>query len=315
MNQQSGAGSVAARVAVWLPLVILGCVAVIGFCHVVTKTEERRSMKFVVSELGGVARVTDDHTPIARFLGWLGFSEFEHVPIEITLDNSLGSERDTETQPSTDDYRLILDCDVTDDDVKSIARLSSVVRLDLCNCGVTEKCVRDLLVLRKLERLNLSGTRIGLEGFKQLQRHPTLEALEVRYIGLDDSVVGSIVGFRSLKKLDIGFNSCSNEGILGILSRLPQLQWIGIDGQRISAESLKFLRSEFPLVTVSLNIDCDLNNAVAASSTRLSQNKIIPGVPVWNQFPTTRISVFEGRNDVSVKGKGFNTPQMRLPRQ
>lgn len=119
---------------------------------------------------------------------------------------------------------------VDDDALKQVARLKHLDCLALDGCTkVTNKGVRELTVLGKLNTLDLSGTKVTKEVIPSLKKMNGLSVLLIRNTGLDEGAIREILRIPTLILVD--FQNSGN----------------------LSKEQIDQIMLDFPTVTVAPN--------------------------------------------------------------
>ncbi len=115
---------------------------------------------------------------------------------------------------------------------------------------VTDLGVAKLGNLKKLRRLDLSGSEITPAALKTLARFPTLERLSLWNVkGLDDAAAAGFTSLQSVSSLDL-----SNTGIgdqsLAALAKLPNLRRLYVSDTAVTAGALDAFRAQRPSTVV-----------------------------------------------------------------
>ena len=95
----------------------------------------------------------------------------------------------------------LTNCNIDDEDLKSISKLSNLYKLNLNRTKVTDRGINELSVLSKLEYLNLYGTSITDSSINTLQQFPSLKKLYVWETAVDTLKMDSTPKIK--KDLDI----------------------------------------------------------------------------------------------------------------
>jgi len=116
---------------------------------------------------------------------------------------------------------------------------------------VTDLGVAKLASLKRLRRLDLSGSAITAAGLKSLSVLPRLERLSLwNAQALDDSTGASLRAFRGLNALDLS-NTAVGDGTMRELASLPRLQHLYLTDTRVTEAGLTEFRRRLPACTVS----------------------------------------------------------------
>jgi hypothetical protein len=95
----------------------------------------------------------------------------------------------------------LVNCGVTDEDLKTIGRLTHLYKLNLNRNEITDKGVENLSGLSKLEHLNLYGTSITEKSIPLLSDLPALQKLYVWETRIDSAALGGATSDK--KKLEL----------------------------------------------------------------------------------------------------------------
>jgi internalin A len=116
---------------------------------------------------------------------------------------------------------------------------------------VTDLGVAKLASLKRLRRLNLSGSSITSVGLKSLSALPSLERLSLwNAKGLNDSAGAVLRTFHSLAALDLS-STPVGDGVLRELATLPRLRNLYLTDTRVTAAGLAELHRRMPACVVS----------------------------------------------------------------
>lgn len=154
---------------------------------------------------------------------------------------------------------------VTDSDLKQIAALPKLARLDLAltrigdhglkNLGaaaglrelnlyyaeqITDEGVAGIKGLRELRILNLRGTKITDTTLEHLAGMTKLESLDIGFAQVGDSGLERLAGLENLRELTIGGNKLTDIGLLP-LRQLPRLAYLDIGGRQRTDSGLWFM--------------------------------------------------------------------------
>ena len=168
------------------------------------------------------------------------------------------------------------DLETSDEDVAPLHRLTELRCVQLQGKAVTDKCVTDLLRIKRLSGLILSNTSISPEGLSRLAKHKQLRALTLEGAGFDDEYIKQVKQFADLQHLQLVSTAVTDNGmesirfneelqLLGIydapgltdtglfpLAQLPKIRNITISEARISDHGVSALQDALP--------NCDVKN-------------------------------------------------------
>ncbi len=133
-------------------------------------------------------------------------------------------------------------CDVDDQDMRFLARLTNLKRLSLIHNPITDEGLQHLGSMRRLEELNLSATAVVGPGFSELKDIHNLEYLRVSNSNLRDVAMQHISRFRKLKCLEFLNTEVTYSGLM----KLTGLHWLNSIGtsRQISRDDMKRFRIE-----------------------------------------------------------------------
>jgi internalin A len=116
---------------------------------------------------------------------------------------------------------------------------------------ITDLGLAKLAKLKKLRRLDVSGSKITAEGLAALKGLPLLERLSLwNCPQLDDSAAAILVAVPSLTNLDLSYTS-AGDGALTRLAKLPRLTHLYLTDTRVTPEAIQSLRQTRPTLFVS----------------------------------------------------------------
>lgn len=161
---------------------------------------------------------------------------------------------------------------ITDLDLNTISLLSNLEELDLGvgvslghtgkpagsgNCRVTggiqisDLGVAKLAKLKKLRRLDISGSRVTSKGLESLKSLPQLERLIAwNCRGLDDSAAAVLRAMPSLTMLDLSYTP-AGDAALNQLKSLPRLKSLYLTDTKVTAAAAEAFRKQKPECFVS----------------------------------------------------------------
>jgi internalin A len=116
-----------------------------------------------------------------------------------------------------------------------------VTAIHLANTWINDTEMLDLPAYEKLQRLDLSHTRISDEGLLRLRPARNIRELELLYAEqITDLGMTAIKGWRNLKKLNVRGTRIADE-TLGILGELRQIEWLDIANTGVTDNGLENL--------------------------------------------------------------------------
>jgi hypothetical protein len=198
--------------------------------------------------------------------------------------------------------------EVTDDDLKYVAKLTGLHHIELEGTDITTKGIVNLEPLKNLQFLGCDKTLIRGDAMKSIAKHLQLENLVIGHNDLDDDNLKYLTVLKKVSNLQIDNIHLSNKG-LEIVLKLPLLTVLKISGNnRISDASIAMLQNT---KIKSLNVQ---TTGVGPRS-----------LPYFLKFPCLKQLKLEGRNfspeqqrefkkklphvKIQFDGKGKNLPK------
>ena len=124
------------------------------------------------------------------------------------------------------------------------------VRLDFTQ--VTDADLKELAALKQLQRLELMGTRVTDAGLKDLAPLTQLQALYLRGTEVTGAGLKDLAPLKQLQRLDISLTRVTGAGLKD-LAPLKQLQWLDLDGNSVTDAGLKELAALTQLQRLNLS--------------------------------------------------------------
>ena len=116
---------------------------------------------------------------------------------------------------------------------------------------VTDLGLAKLASLKKLRRLDVSGSSITANGVKTLAAFHDLRRLSLWNIkGLDDAAAAPLDALANLTSLDLSNTSIGND-TLRRLAKLPNLRRLYVSETHVTADAVAAFRAEHPAIMVS----------------------------------------------------------------
>jgi Leucine-rich repeat (LRR) protein len=141
----------------------------------------------------------------------------------------------------------------TDEDLKHVAQIKTLKRLDLSFTLVTDKGIKELEQLRQLEDLNLETAEALTDASMNYVRNiPTLRRLKVRGVDITDVGMPAIAQMTGLRSLDLSHTMLEDVGLEN-LPALTELEELYLGGDMITGINLNFLKLLPKLKKLSLD--------------------------------------------------------------
>jgi hypothetical protein len=132
---------------------------------------------------------------------------------------------------------------VTDSDLDALSGLPHLVRLDLSHTRITDQGMLRLKQLQNLTELDLYyAEQITDEGMAALKGWKKLERLNLRGTKITDTTLALLAGINALVFLDIGYAQVTDSG-LQYLSSLKGLREVAFGGNKLTENGLQVLYS------------------------------------------------------------------------
>ncbi len=114
--------------------------------------------------------------------------------------------------------------DVTEADLKGLARFENLESLFLWNVPVTDAQLREIGRLKTLRDVYLDGSKTTDAGLKPLAGLPDLRYLGLRGTPVTDEGLKILAGFESLRKVDLSQTPVTDEGVAALREVRPDLE-------------------------------------------------------------------------------------------
>jgi len=141
--------------------------------------------------------------------------------------------------------------EITDDDLKYVARLTGLEHLELEGTDISSKGIFNIEPLKKLRFLGADKTLIKGDAMKSIGKHTMLVNLVIGHNSLDDECYKDLVGLRNVTNLQVDNTHLSDKG-LDYIIKMPSLEVIKLSGNnRIGDNSMaKFQNSKVKALNV-----------------------------------------------------------------
>jgi len=131
---------------------------------------------------------------------------------------------------------------IADSDVRELARLPRLERLDLSFTRITDQGILYLKEARNLVEVNLTfDERVGDEGQAAIKEWKRLKRLSLRGTRIADNTVAAAAALPQLEALDISYTDALDNG-LDALATAPKLKELSIGGLRITEAAFQSIR-------------------------------------------------------------------------
>ncbi len=124
------------------------------------------------------------------------------------------------------------ECDVTDRDLPTIAKMRRLRMLSLEGTQISDDVLKHLSGLSDLEEVSLARTRITGKTLGNLRSCPNLVWLSLSGSRIGDESLSALCEVRSLDTLDLSGTEITDRGVKR-LAKLPRLRILNISGTRV----------------------------------------------------------------------------------
>jgi internalin A len=141
----------------------------------------------------------------------------------------------------------------TDEDLKYVAQIKTLKKLDLSFTLVTDKGIQELEQLRQLEDLSLETAEALTDAsMNYVKNIPALRRLNVRGVDITDVGMPAIAQMTGLRSLNLSHTMLEDVGLEN-LPALTELEELHLGGNMITGINLNFLKLLPKLRKLSLN--------------------------------------------------------------
>jgi hypothetical protein len=176
------------------------------------------------------------------------------------------------------------DTKVSDNGIKYLAALTKLETLHLNCTACTDTGLMSLASLTRIKRLSLSQTQITDTGLAVVHSMPSLTALTLGSTRISDAGLTELRGLRRLEILHLSDTEITEAG-LAKLRELPALYGLGLPNRVISPTGISALRQFPKLRVIYIEPTDDCTTVVANLQQSLPGVQVIvmgaPGVGVW----------------------------------
>lgn len=119
---------------------------------------------------------------------------------------------------------MLLGLPATDDDLRHLASLPALERVNLASTKVTDAGLVHLRSCRRLTFVSLEDTAITDQGLAELAGHQNLESLSLSGTKITDASVASLVQLPRLKQLWLQRTAITSDGVRKLMAALPDCE-------------------------------------------------------------------------------------------
>ena len=140
-------------------------------------------------------------------------------------------------------------CDITDDQLKHLSGLKSLINLVLSNTPVTDKGMVHLRPLTNLQTLHLSNTKVSDPGLDDIAQLKNLKILNLSQTKVTDRGMKKLLPLTQLKWLLLSDTAITDAG-LRQLAAMKQLSRVTVDKTKVTAAGVDRLKKAIPKLHV-----------------------------------------------------------------
>jgi internalin A len=166
---------------------------------------------------------------------------------------------------------------VTDADLKELAPIEGLRKLDLSGNAITGAGLKHLAPLGKLQVLDLSRTRVGDEGLKELAPFRELRSLNLMNAGVTDAGLKDLAPLTKLQSLNL-WNAGVTDAGLKDLAPLTKLQSLNLTNAQVTDAGLK----ELALLGDLQSLDLSGTQVTDAGLTEVARHKDLQSLGLMN---------------------------------
>jgi internalin A len=166
---------------------------------------------------------------------------------------------------------------VTDAELKELVPLKDLRKLDLSGNKFTGAGLKHLAPLEKLEELDLSRTSVGDAGLKELAAFPDLRSLDLMNAGVTDAGLKHLAPLTKLRSLNL-WNAGVTDAGLKALAPLKGLQSLNLTNAQVTDAGLKELA---PLEDLR-SLDLSGTEVTDAGLTEVARHKGLESLGLTN---------------------------------
>jgi internalin A len=166
---------------------------------------------------------------------------------------------------------------VTDAELKELVPLKDLRKLDLSGNGITGAGLKHLAPLENLQEVNLSRTSVGDAGLKELAPFPDLRSLDLMNAGVTDAGLKHLAPLTKLRSLNL-WNAGVTDAGLKALAPLKGLQSLNLTNAQVTDAGLKELA---PLEDLR-SLDLSGTEVTDAGLTEVARHKGLESLGLTN---------------------------------
>jgi repressor of nif and glnA expression len=200
-------------------LVIWTAIAAQSFLQINAVFADEEAAIRRLQELGGTIqfdREGKDRAVIRVYLSGVKISDEDLLILkELHELKELSISGQTQKSPPRSDGKI------TDKGVKTIGQLSKLESLNLCGNRITDTGLKELRELKEIRRLDLSLTAVTDDGLRALRPFEKLEYLRVWDLKISDVGLNHLQEIKSLKQVLLAHAEVTESGLEKLRNALP----------------------------------------------------------------------------------------------
>jgi hypothetical protein len=216
------------------------------------RSADRRAADWVL-EAGGTVDVSiDGATRTVERVESLPTGEF-HV-LGMDLSQCAGAAGGLQRLEELSHVRVLklYDVPVSDDDLRHIAGLETLVQLDLYHSQIGDGGLTHLAGLHRLESLSIHGTRITDDGLARIAGLRELQALNLAMTNVSDTGLQHLAPLTALRWLQLSRTRVTDAG-LEQLTDLHSLSELFLQGTAVTERGVARLEAALPDCTIHVD--------------------------------------------------------------
>jgi internalin A len=170
--------------------------------------------------------------------------------------------------------------EVTVADLKEMAALQNLQKLDLSRTHVTGAGLKEMVCLQNLQTLILDNTRVTDAGLKELATLKNLQRLDLNNTQVTDAGLKDLAALKNLESLDLNGTHVRDAGLKD-LAALKNLEFLNLMGTNVTDPGLKDLAALKNLQYLALN-----KSKVLSGFTASVLSVATPTLPFSDTFTT-----------------------------
>ncbi len=183
----------------------------------------------------------------------------------------------------------IVNCEVTDKGLASLAALTNLQHLTLTSSSINGSCMQSLKSLKELCYLSLSNNSLVKSAYKDIGTMTNLQFLALSRCRIDDNDMAALAGLTKLTTLRVRNSFALTPKSLAIVSSFKKLEYFDADFTRfkprdfLQLKGLPLQQIDLPFQSMSATDKRALNQALPKCQLMLNKTTSKPDVEVYFQ--------------------------------